>query len=58
MDDKNHLGSYARCCRCNKWYEQLRAINDMKDLGRELKALDALKSSGLWMIRTTRGPDL
>ena len=37
------------------FYELIKVIDDMNDPCRELWALDAMSSSRLWMIGTTRG---
>ena len=41
-----------------RYYEQLKAIININDFGFELKALGAMNSLGLWMIRTILGHDL
>ena len=55
MVDKNESGLWAQGSRC---YEQLKVIDDMNDLGSELKALNAMKSSRLWMTWATPGCEL
>ena len=37
---------------------ELRPIVDLNDLGRELKALDAMNKSGLWLTRMSSGHEL
>ena len=48
MDDMSYFGSLAQGFGC---YEQLKVVDDMNDLGsHELKPLDGMNSSGMWMI--------
>ena len=48
VDDMNDSRSWAQCTKC---YESLKVVDDMNDLtSREIKPLDAIDSSGLWML--------
>ena len=50
MDDINGIMLWAQGSRC---YELVKVVNDMTNLGsHELKALDTMNNSGLWMIWT------
>ena len=51
----NDSWSWAYGFKC---YEMLRAVDDMRTLGRELKALYAMKSSRLWLVRTSPSLEL
>ena len=50
MDELCYSRLVAQGCEC---YEQLRVVDDMNDLGsRELRPLDAMNNSELWIIWT------
>ena len=51
----NGFGSWAYG---NKWYEQLRIVDDMNELGLDLKTLDAMNILGLLMTWSNLGREL
>ena len=56
VDDMSYFESWAQGFGC---YEQLRVMNDMNNSGSlELRPLDALNNSGLWMTWATQGHEL
>ena len=55
MEDMNDSDSWSQGSRC---YEKLKAMVDMNVFDRELKALDALNNSRLWMTWPNPGYEL
>ena len=54
LDDMSYSVLWNQAFRC---HEQLRVLDDMKDSrSHELKPLDAMNNSKLWIIWTTRDP--
>ena len=55
----DYMSYYRSWAQGSGWYEQLKVVNDMNDLGsRELKPLDVMNNSGLWMIWKILGHEL
>ena len=55
LDDINNSRSCGQGYRC---YEHIRVIDDMNDFGHELKKINAMNNSDLWMTWTILGHEL
>ena len=55
VEDIKDSGSWAQATR---FYDYLRAVENMNNLGFVLKALDAMNNSRLWLTWMTQGPEL
>ena len=55
MADVTKFGSWAQRSRCYEQRKVMDDMNDMNDFGHELRALDVMKNSGLWMTWMTLG---
>ena len=52
------MNDYGSCAHCSSFYKQLKAIDDMKYYGHQLKTLGPMNSNSFWMIKATLSREL